>query len=102
MAPEQAAADPHVDHRADLYGVGAMAYEMLCGRPPFSGMSPQQVLAAHVTLPPAPLNAQRASVPPALNALVMRCLEKKPADRVQTRVRDARRSSRRWRRRAAG
>jgi eukaryotic-like serine/threonine-protein kinase len=84
MAPEQAAADPHVDHRADLYAVGAMAYEMLCGRPPFSGMSPQQVLAAHVTLPPAPLSGQRTSVPPALNALVMRCLEKKPADRVQS------------------
>ena len=84
MAPEQAAADPNVDHRADLYAVGAMAYEMLCGRPPFSGMSPQQVLAAHVTLPPAPLSGQRTSVPPALNTLVMRCLEKKPADRVQT------------------
>jgi eukaryotic-like serine/threonine-protein kinase len=84
MAPEQAAADPNVDHRADLYAVGAMAYEMLCGRPPFSGMSPQQVLAAHVTLPPAPLNSQRTSVPPALNMLVMRCLEKKPADRIQT------------------
>jgi tetratricopeptide (TPR) repeat protein len=84
MAPEQAAADPNVDHRADLYAVGAMAYEMLCGRPPFSGMSPQQVLAAHVTLPPAPLNSRRASVSPALNALVMRCLEKKPADRIQT------------------
>ncbi|HUO51196.1 MAG TPA: protein kinase [Gemmatimonadaceae bacterium] len=83
MAPEQAAADPHVDHRADLYALGAMAYEMLCGRPPFSGMSPQQVLAAHVTLAPAPLGAQRPSVPPALNTLVMRCLEKKPADRVQ-------------------
>jgi eukaryotic-like serine/threonine-protein kinase len=84
MAPEQAAADPHVDSRADLYAVGAMAYEMLSGRPPFSGMSPQQVLAAHVTLPPAPLNSLRPSVPPALNTLVMRCLEKKPADRVQT------------------
>ena len=84
MSPEQAAADPHVDHRADLYAVGAMAYEMLCGRPPFSGMSPQQVLAAHVTLPPAPLSGQRTSVPPALNMLVMRCLEKKPADRVQS------------------
>ena len=84
MAPEQAAADPHVDHRADLYAVGAMAYEMLCGRPPFSGMSPQQVLAAHVTTAPAPLASQRASVPPALNELVMRCLEKKPADRVQS------------------
>ena len=84
MAPEQAAADPNVDHRADLYALGAMAYEMLCGRPPFSGMSPQQVLAAHVTLPPAQLSGQRSSVPPALNALVMRCLEKKPADRVQS------------------
>ena len=84
MAPEQAAADPNVDHRADLYAVGAMAYEMLCGRPPFSGMSPQQVLAAHVTLPPAQLSTQRASVSPALNALVMRCLEKKPADRIQS------------------
>jgi tetratricopeptide (TPR) repeat protein len=84
MSPEQAAADPHVDHRADLYAVGAMAYEMLCGRPPFSGMSPQQVLAAHVTLPPAPLSGQRTSVSPALNTLVMRCLEKKPADRVQS------------------
>ncbi|MGH7622262.1 MAG: hypothetical protein ACREMU_07970, partial [Gemmatimonadaceae bacterium] len=45
---------------------------------------PQQVLAAHVTIPPAPLTAQRPSVSPALNALVMRCLEKKPADRVQS------------------
>src|SRR6476619_372428 len=68
MAPEQAAADPHVDHRADLYAVGAMAYEMLCGRPPFSGMTPQQVLAAHVTLPPAPLSTVRPSVSPALKA----------------------------------
>ena len=84
MAPEQAAADPNIDARADLYAVGAMAYEMLCGRPPFSGMTPQQVLAAHVTIPPAPINTQRTSVPPALNSLVMRCLEKKPADRVQS------------------
>ncbi|HTG54064.1 MAG TPA: serine/threonine-protein kinase, partial [Gemmatimonadaceae bacterium] len=83
MAPEQAAADPHVDHRADLYAVGAMAYEMLCGRPPFSGMAPQQVLAAHVTTTPVPVTMNRPSVPPALNALVMRLLEKKPADRVQ-------------------
>jgi eukaryotic-like serine/threonine-protein kinase len=83
MAPEQAAADPHVDHRADLYALGAMAYEMLAGRPPFSGMSPQQVLAAHVTTTPAPVSSLRELVPPAINELVMRLLQKKPADRVQ-------------------
>jgi eukaryotic-like serine/threonine-protein kinase len=83
MAPEQAAADPHVDHRADLYAVGATAYEMLAGRPPFSGMSPQQVLATHRTTAPVPVSSVRQSVSPALNALVMRLLEKTPADRVQ-------------------
>ena len=83
MAPEQAAADPHVDHRADLYALGAMAYEMLAGRPPFSGMSPQQVLAAHVTTAPAPLSSLREMVPAPVNELVMRLLAKKPADRVQ-------------------
>ncbi len=83
MAPEQAAADPHVDHRADLYAMGALAYELLAGRPPFAGLSPQSVLAAHVTQSPEPLASLRPSVPPALNALVMRCLEKRPADRWQ-------------------
>ena len=84
MAPEQAVADPHVDQRADIYSVGVLAYEMLCGRPPFTGMAPQQVLAAHVMQTPDPVTAHRSAVSPALNALVMRCLEKKPADRVQT------------------
>lgn len=84
MAPEQAAADPHVDHRADIYAVGAMAYEMLTGRPPFTGMNPQQVFAAHVSQAPAPVTGQRDTVPPPLAELVMRCLAKKPADRWQS------------------
>ncbi len=84
MAPEQAAADPHVDHRADLYALGVLAYETLTGAPPFTGMSPQQVLAAHVTQAPEPLAARRPACPPALNALIMRCLEKRPADRWQS------------------
>ena len=55
MSPEQAAADPHVDHRADIYALGVMAYEMLTGQPPFIGATPQQVLAAHVTEAPKPI-----------------------------------------------
>ncbi len=83
MAPEQAAADPHVDHRADLYAVGIVAYEMLAGRPPFSAPSPQAVLAAHVTQTPDPITTYRATVPPPLVDLIMRCLEKRAADRWQ-------------------
>src|SRR2546430_14963179 len=83
-ARERATADPHVDHRADLYALGALGYEMLTGRPPFVGTSPHQVLAAQVTELPDPVTDHRAAVPPALAALVMRCLEKKPADRWQS------------------
>jgi hypothetical protein len=82
MAPEQAAAEPHVDHRADLYALGAMSYEMLTGAPPFTG-SAQLVLAAHVTQAPENVSARRTAVPSALATIVMRCLEKKAADRWQ-------------------
>jgi len=82
MAPEQAVADPHVDHRADVYAFGVVAYELLTGRPPFAASSPQQILAAHVTAAPEPVTTHR-SMPVALSMLVMRCLEKKPADRWQ-------------------
>ena len=84
MAPEQAAADPHVDHRADIYAVGAMAYEMLSGGPVFQGTTAQQVLAAQVTRTPEPISQRRTSIPAPLAALVMRCLEKSPADRWQS------------------
>jgi protein kinase-like protein len=84
MAPEQATADPHADHRADIYAVGAMAYEMLTGRPPFTGPTPQAVLAAQLTDTPQSFAKARPSVPPALEALVLRCLEKRPADRWQS------------------
>lgn len=84
MAPEQAAADPHVDHRADLYAVGTLAYEMLAGRVPFEAPIPQAMLAAHLTATPDPVTQHRRSVPPALNAVIMRCLEKRAADRWQS------------------
>ena len=84
MAPEQAAADPHTDHRADIYALGVLGYEILAGRPPFTGPSAQAVVAAHLVQAPTPLAELRPSVPPALAALVMRCLEKRPADRWQS------------------
>jgi len=84
MSPEQATADPHTDHRADIYALGIVAYEMLCGRQPFEAGSAQAIIAAHVTQQPQPVERFRANVPPALAALVMRCLEKKPADRPQS------------------
>ena len=84
MAPEQASADPAVDHRADVYAFGILAYELLTGQTPFGGRTPQGLLAAHVTEPPEPIQKRRASLPLALAVLVMRCLEKRPADRPQS------------------
>ena len=84
MAPEQAAADPHVDHRADLYAVGVLAYEMLCGRTPFVAGTPQAMLAAHITQAPEPVQQYRRTVSPVLSSAIMRCLEKRAADRWQS------------------
>src|SRR2546422_4008015 len=70
MAPEQGTADPHVDHRADLYSLGVVAYEMLAGAPPFRGSTAQALIAAHVTHAPAPLAGARPAVPPPLGAIV--------------------------------
>ncbi len=84
MAPEQASADPRIDHRADIYSFGCLAYELLTGASPFAGRPPQQMLAAHVTDAPEALSKRRPATPAALAALVMRCLEKRPGDRPQS------------------
>src|ERR687895_463255 len=81
MAPEQAAADPNTDYRADLYALGIVAYEMLVGAPPFQGRSPQALLAAQLTELPRPISQRRYGVPAALERLIMQCLEKNPTDR---------------------
>jgi serine/threonine-protein kinase len=84
MSPEQATADPNVDQRADIYAVGVVAYELLTGRTPFSGVTPQQVLAAHVTEQPDPVSKHRPALSGALEQTVMKCLEKRPSDRWQS------------------
>jgi eukaryotic-like serine/threonine-protein kinase len=84
MAPEQVIADPTADHRADLYSVGAMAYEMLTGNQVFGSRTAQATMAAHAIERPEPLDLKRPSVSPVLSGLVMRALEKNPADRPQS------------------
>src|SRR5439155_26880384 len=80
-----AAADPRVDHRADLYAWGVLAYELLAGTHPFSDRTtPQEVLSAHLSQTPAPLSRCAPQLSPTLTALVMRCLEKNPARRPQS------------------
>jgi tRNA A-37 threonylcarbamoyl transferase component Bud32 len=80
MAPEQAAGDP-VDRRTDVYAVGVLAFEMLTGELPISAATPIATLVAHQTRTPDPPSRRRPSVPPEVDALVLRALAKKPEDR---------------------
>jgi tetratricopeptide (TPR) repeat protein len=84
MAPEQVAGDPDVDHRADIYALGCMAYELLAGAAPFANRTPQRMLAAHMTESPQPLTELRADTPQPLADLVMWCLAKEPSARPQS------------------
>jgi serine/threonine protein kinase/TolB-like protein len=85
MAPEQASGDPHVDHRADVYAWGVLAYELLGGRHPFADRTTlPDLLAAQLSVTPQPLSAVAPELSPALSALVMRCLEKDRVRRPQS------------------
>jgi serine/threonine-protein kinase len=84
MAPEQAVGDRSADHRADLYALGVIAYELLAGEHPFGARSAQALVAAHLTEDPSPLVRRRPDVPRALAALVARLLAKDPAARPQS------------------
>jgi eukaryotic-like serine/threonine-protein kinase len=84
MAPEQAAGDPSMDHRADIYAFGCLAYEVFTGKPPFQGDVPHLIIAAHYQETPRPVTKGRNDVPPAIAALIARCLEKHPGRRPQS------------------
>ena len=81
MAPEQATASPHLDVRADVYALGSVAYFALTGRPPFSGENAFAVMMAHARDPVIPPSEVQAGIPADLEAVVLKALEKKPADR---------------------
>ena len=83
MSPEQALGDHDPDVRGDIYSLGAVAYYLLAGRPPFEADKSLKVMFAHAHEAPTPLSQLRDGIAPGLEAIVMRCLEKKPADRFQ-------------------
>jgi len=83
MSPEQARGGDDVDARSDIYSVGAVAYALLSGRPPFERTTPMEVIVAHVHDDPPPLSELEPDVPADLEAVILRCLAKRPQDRFQ-------------------
>src|SRR5205823_2116019 len=80
MSPEQVDA-ARIDFRSDLYSLGCVLYEMLTGHSPFSGSTPQEVLARHAVDPVPPVRSARPALPPQLEMVVATALAKSPADR---------------------
>jgi tetratricopeptide (TPR) repeat protein len=81
MAPEQASAEPTLDHRADIYALGILAYELLAGERPFTDLDLGPLLMAHAIREPQPIGARRPDLPAPLAEVVMRCLRKEPGER---------------------
>ena len=84
MSPEQAMGDKTVDHRADIYALGAVTYEMLTGEPPHMGTTAQAIVAKLLTEAVRPCAVLRPSVPAHVDAAVQQALSKLPADRFAT------------------
>jgi serine/threonine-protein kinase len=84
MSPEQCRGSAYVDHRTDIYALGCVLFEMLTGRPPFEGETVEDVVEAHQVTVPPPASALITGIPPAVDALLRRCLAKSPDDRYQT------------------
>ncbi len=81
MSPEQSAGDRELDGRSDLYSLGVVAYQMLCGDLPFNATNTPALLVKHLSERPVSIDQRRANIPPDLARAVMLCLEKSPDDR---------------------
>jgi len=84
ISPEQVKGTGNLDHRSDLYSIGIVVYEMLAGRTPFHSTSQFEVMLAHVNQQPEPPSRFMPSVPPGLDAIILRALAKSPAQRYQS------------------
>jgi serine/threonine-protein kinase len=81
MSPEQCEGRGAVDHRTDIYALGIVLYEMLTGRVPFTGSGYGEILVKQMTEAPTPLSALRPGIPPHLELLVQKALQKRPEER---------------------
>jgi len=84
MSPEQCRGSGDVDHRADLYSLGCIYYQLLTGRPPFATQSAGEVIGMHLYMQPDPPSRHHPGISPDTEALVMALLAKDPAQRPQT------------------
>ncbi|MEO7822945.1 MAG: serine/threonine-protein kinase [Gemmatimonadaceae bacterium] len=81
MSPEQSAGDRAIDGRSDLYSLGVVGYQMLCGQPPFTATNTPSMLVKHLSERPVPVDERWPDLPQDLSRAVMMCLEKDPTDR---------------------
>jgi serine/threonine-protein kinase len=81
MSPEQASAETEVDARSDIYSLGCVLYEMLAGRPPFTGATPHAIVARHLTEVPPPMSSAGRKIPAAIERVVRKAMAKSPEDR---------------------
>ena len=84
MSPEQCSGDREIDGRSDLYSLGAVAYQMISGNPPFTGGNTPSIMMRQVMEAPVPLSQRRPDVPRDLEQIVMRLLQKDPANRFES------------------
>ena len=84
MSPEQARGLPEIDHRSDIYSLGALGYSMLMGRPPFSGRDAREILEKHVKEAPVSIRRVNPTIPKEFADAIMKCLEKDPWERFST------------------